>query len=399
MDYRKLLGKVESAVLPYFGGGTVDAPSRRLRVTQPVAPGWWRFEVKGREATAREPASPEGLEALPRVRGHVWGTRLVREGAVAEPLALMPEEEPPRLSPVTARRWHDGTLLFEGVEFESEAEEKARRALEEDRALGDARGVSASLRAAFGFAVLDAVSRGTGIPFAPVEARARVLDVAREGRAEAERCLNRLAEERARFVRRQAELEARREAEARARMHETGMPEVWRDAEGRELGRALSGRERERWETHHGEEAQHGTARDANGRGVTPSANEREAWETRRDASARASGRTLGARDGRNFTRQDRWRAESDVGARVERALDKAGARLLDHRRLGDGLLEVVYTFMGERFVTVVEATTLRVRDAGVCLAGADNRVTMESLPSVLKEAIDTDALVITRHV
>lgn len=344
MDYRKLLGKVESAVLPYFGGGTVDAPARRLRVPQPVAPGWWRFEVKGREATAREPASPEGMEALPRVRGHVWGTRLVREGAVAEPLALMPEEEPPRLSPLTARRWHDGTLLFEGVEFEGEAEETARRALEEDRALGDARGVSASLRAAFGFAVLESVSRGTGIPFAPVEARGRVLDVAREGRAEAERCLRRLADERTRFIRMQAELEARREAEARARMHETGTPDVWRDA------------------------------------------------------SARASGRTPGARDARGLTRQERWRSESEAGARVERALDKAGARLLDHRRLGDGLLEVVYTFMGERFVTVVEAASLRVRDAGVCLAGADNRVTLESLPSVLKEAIDTDALVITRH-
>ncbi|AFE04111.1 hypothetical protein COCOR_01506 [Corallococcus coralloides DSM 2259] len=413
MDYRKLLGKVESAVLPYSGGGTVDAPSRRLRVTQPVAPGWWRFEVKGREATAREPASPEGMEALPRVRGHVWGTRLVREGAVAEPLALMPEEEePPRLSPVTARRWHDGTLLFEGVEFEGEAEETARRALEEDRALGDARGVSASLRAAFGFAVLESVSRGTGIPFAPVEARARVLDVAREGREEAERCLRRLAEERARFIRMQAELEARREAETRARMHETGTPEVWRDAEGRELGRALSGRERERWETLHGEGArtrmrqEPGTARspwDADVReaawaGSGQVTNGREAWEARRDASARASGRTPGTRDGRGHTRQERGRAESEVGARVERALDKAGARLLDHRRMGDGLLEVVYTFMGERFVTVVEAATLRVRDAGVCLAGADNRVTLESLPSVLKEAIDTDALVITRH-
>ncbi|MFP2895163.1 hypothetical protein ACLEQD_01145, partial [Corallococcus sp. 4LFB] len=92
-------------------------------------------------------------------------------------------------------------------------------------------------------------------------------------------------------------------------------------------------------------------------------------------------------------------RPESDVGAWAERALDKAGARLLAQRRLGDGLLEVVYTFMGERFVTVVEAATLRVRDAGVCLAGADTQVTLESLPSVLKEAIDTDALVITRHV
>ncbi|WP_244238795.1 hypothetical protein [Corallococcus carmarthensis] len=382
MDYRKLLGKVESAVLPYFGGGTVDAPSRRLRVTQPVAPGWWRFEVKGREATARELASPEGMEALPRVRGHIWGTRLVREGAVAEALALMPEEEPPRLSPVTARRWHDGTLLFEGVEFEGEAEETARRALEENGALGDARGVSASLRAAFGFAVLETVSRSTGIPFAPVEARARVLDVAREGRTEAERCLRGLAEERVRFLRMQAEQESRREAEDRARMlQERGTSEVWRDAEGREVARPLSGRERERWEALHAVGAPQGPG----------------AWETWRDAHA--SSPTPGARHGRSATRQERGRAEPDASAWVERALDKAGARLMAQRRLGDGLLEVVYTFMGERFVTVVEAATLRVRDAGVCLAGADTQVTLESLPSVLKEAIDTDVLVITRHV
>nr|WP_253895172.1 hypothetical protein [Corallococcus exercitus] len=398
-----MLGKVESAVLPYFGGGTVDAPSRRLRVTQPVAPGWWRFEVKGRDATAREPAGPEGLEALPRVRGHVWGTRLVREGAVAEALALMPEEEPPRLSPVTARRWHDGTLLFEGVEFEGEAEETARRALEEDRALGDARGVSASLRAAFGFVLLEAASLGTGIPFAPTEARARVLDVAREGRMEAERCLRGLAEERARFLRMQAEQEARREAaETRAWTHrEHGAPEAWRDAEGREIARPLSGRERERWDALHAMEAharmrqEPGTAeslRDSDGR-------EQATWEARRDASVRTSSRTSGTRDARGHKRHAHRRTESDVGAWVERALDKAGARLLAQRRLGDGLVEVVYTFMGERFVTVVEAATLRVRDAGVCLAGADTQVTLESLPSVLKEAIDTDALVITRHV
>ena len=60
MDYRKLLGKVESAVLPYLGGGTVDAPSRRLRVATPVQPGWWRFEVQGRTATAKEPAGLTG---------------------------------------------------------------------------------------------------------------------------------------------------------------------------------------------------------------------------------------------------------------------------------------------------------------------------------------------------
>ncbi|CAM3246780.1 hypothetical protein G4177_07020 [Corallococcus sp. ZKHCc1 1396] len=347
MDYRKLLGKVESAVLPYFGGGTVDAPSRRLHVTTPVEPGWWSFELKGRQATAREPASAEGLEARPRVRGHLWGTRLVREGAVAEPLALMPEEQPPRLSPVTARRWHDGTLVFEGVEFESEAEEQARRALEEDRPLGETRGVGASLRAAFGFALLEVASRGTGIPFAPAEARARVLEVAQGGREEAEACLRRLADARAHFLRAQARQQA------------------YRDMEALSLERALSERER--------------TLQDLR-------------W----NAEARRSHETW---SGTALTPGQQRRAESASGEWAERALNKAGARMLDHRRLGGGLMEVVYGFMGERFITVVEMATLRVRDAGVCLAGADARVTLESLPSVLKEAIDTGSLVITRHV
>ncbi|MCY1043841.1 hypothetical protein OV208_21150 [Corallococcus sp. bb12-1] len=370
MDYRKLLGKVESAVLPYFGGGTVDAPSRRLHVTSPVEPGWWRFEVKGRQATAREPASAEGLEARPRVRGHLWGARLVREGAVAELLALMPEEQPQRLSPVTARRWHDGTLVFEGVEFEGEAEELARHALEEDRPLGDARGVGASLRAAFGFAVLEAASRGTGIPFAPAEARAHVLDVARDGRPEAEACLRRLEDERARFLRAQAVQQARWEAEARAlesawTEREQTLQDLRQDAEARARAQELTTQER----------------------------------FTRGEASAHRADRSRGAWAAEGFTLGARRRAEAAPGEWAERALNKAGARMLDHRRLGEGLMEVVYSFMGERFVTVVEMATLRVRDAGVCLAGADARVTLESLPSVLKEAIDTDALVITRHV
>jgi hypothetical protein len=53
---------------------------------------------------------------------------------------------------------------------------------------------------------------------------------------------------------------------------------------------------------------------------------------------------------------------------------------------------------MDERFISIVDADSLQVVDAGVCLAGADSKVTLESLPSVIREAIDTDVLVITRH-
>ena len=318
MDYRKFLGKVESAVLPYFGGASVDAPSRRLRVSTPPAPGWWRFDVQGRTATAREPAGPEGLDGLPLVRGHLWGTRLVREGAVAEPVQLLPEEEPPRFSPVRARRWHDGSLVFEEIEFEGEAEGTARLMLEEGRTLAEVKAVPASLRAAFGYAVLEGASRALGIRFSPVEVRGQVLSVSEGGRPAAEARLRALASE--------------REAHVRA-------------VEARLL--AL------------------------------------EAQQRRVEEAAR-----LDARRPR----------QAHGATRVERVLESAGARLFDTRRLGSERLEVTFGFMGERFISIVEADSLQVVDAGICLAGSDRQVNLESLPSVIREAIEDDVLVITRH-
>ncbi|QSQ17853.1 hypothetical protein [Myxococcus landrumensis] len=323
MDYRKFLGKTESVVLPYLGSGTVDTATRRLRVTTPVTPGWWRFELRGRDATAREPAGPEGLDGLPRVRGFLWGTRLVREGAVAEPLELMPEEQPPVLAPVSARRWHDGTLLFDSVEFEGEAEDLARRAMEAGQPLSSVKGVSAPLRAAFGYVLLEAASRAMGIWFVPAETRTRVLGIAERGRAEAEECLRTLLRER----------EAHQRALAVRQEHE------------RHAALVVEARDRVKRE-----HLQHRP-------------------QTRRGDLSRA-----------------------------EAALHRAGARLLNHRQLGGNQLEVTYSFMEERFISIVDADSLQVVDAGLCLAGADSAVTLESLPSVIREAIDTGVLVVTRH-
>ena len=83
---------------------------------------------------------------------------------------------------------------------------------------------------------------------------------------------------------------------------------------------------------------------------------------------------------------------------RAEDALEHAGARMLSGRRLANGLVEVAFDFMDERIVSVVDELTLQVHDAGVCLAGADDLVTLDSLPGVIREAIHTDRLVITRH-
>jgi hypothetical protein len=83
---------------------------------------------------------------------------------------------------------------------------------------------------------------------------------------------------------------------------------------------------------------------------------------------------------------------------RAEIALDVANARMLSSRGLGGGNLEVTFELMGERFISVVDAITFHVYDAGVCLAGADELVTLDSLPGVIREAIDEGALVITRR-
>lgn len=68
-------------------------------------------------------------------------------------------------------------------------------------------------------------------------------------------------------------------------------------------------------------------------------------------------------------------------------------------RNLGRGQLEVIFRFMDQRFICVVEAGTLQVIDSGICLGHppSDRLLTLESLPSVIKEAIETDALVILR--
>jgi hypothetical protein len=329
VDYRKFLGKEEERVLPYLGGAFLHAADRRLRLaTEPAAPGWYRFRIKGREATPLGPADPEALEALPSVRGHLVGERLVREGSIAERLHFLPEEEPPRFTPCRARRWHSGELLFEMLDFESEAEEAARRALEEDASLAQIKGVPATLRAAFAYAVLEAESRRLGIPAAAAELRPHLSRVAELGKPEAEQALRALAAERALAEREMLELRMRRDLAARARQA------VEQQAQrGQQVARPRRG------------------------------------WE-------------------------------GDAMARAELALEAAGARMRSARVLGDGNLEVIFTFMDERFISVVNLATLQVVDSGICLGHppSDKLVTLESLPSVIKEAIDTDRLVILRH-
>lgn len=304
VDYRSFLAAPESIVLPYFGGSRVEAADRRLRLAEPVEPGWWRFRVEGRRAAAVEPAEPVDLTDRPALRGHHAGGWLFSSGRKVDRIALPPAEEPAPLARVTGRVWHSGDLLLESIDFEDEAEEEVRRALEDRGAIAGVRGAPPSLRAAFGFALAEAVGRGMGVPVSPREAGGRVQEIAEGGREAAAALCRALDEERRRH---QADLRAQ-EIRARARPR-TGKPEDRADA-----------------------------------------------------------------------------------------ALDAAGARMINCRRLGGGNLEVRFQLEGERFVSVVDGDTLQVLDAGICLSGADRVLTLDSLPSVIREAVDTDRLNITRR-
>lgn len=302
VDFRQFLQGSQTRVLPYLGGTRVDAPDRPLRLAAPVEPGWWRFRVDGRRATAVERAAPIDLSDRPARRGHWARGWIFASGRDVDRVALPPEEEPPPLARVTARRWPSGDLLFDSLDFEDDAELAAREALERHRPLGDVKGVAPSLRAAFGYALAWVVGRELSIPVSPREVAAQVLAIADGGRDVAAARLRELAAERERHrIRTQA-----RRVEARPR---GGSPEERADA-----------------------------------------------------------------------------------------ALAAARCRLLGSRSLRDGQLEVRWEIEGARIISVVDAATLHVYDAGVCLAGADEELTLDSLPSVIREAIETDQLNITRH-
>jgi hypothetical protein len=339
VDYRKFLARKETMVLPYFGGASVDAPGRRLRVAAEVEAGWWSFDVEGRVATATGKAEPGDLSALPRVRGFLWNDRLVREGATAEPIAYLPAEEPPLFAPAVGRRWHSGELMFEQLELESEVVEAARRALEEDRSLAAVKGVPAELRSAFGLALVSAASARLRIPAAPAEVRDRLAEIAEGGGPVAEAALRALEAERARYRREMAERERRFQEMAVRQTVE---------------------QERER---------------------------------RRADLEIAARVRYASEEDRRRALRQT-------ARDRIEDALDAADGRLVRTRGMEGDRMEVVWRFMNERFTSIVDGVTLQVIDSGICLGhpAHDQLLTLDSLPGVVREAITTGRLVILRR-
>jgi hypothetical protein len=209
VSYRRFLGKSEEIVAPVVNR-EVWLRDRRLRISSNQT-GWQRVKVTGRNVevvrAATEEEVSEILQKLPAVRGPLVrlgdGWAQVREGG-CHPIDLMrlaSDEDPPLFAPLRARVWPAGELLlWDELEWEGEAEEAARTALEEGRGLGDVKGASASLRAAFAIALGTETSRALQIPAAPAELRRWLREILEQGRPAAEVALRALAAERALYA-------------------------------------------------------------------------------------------------------------------------------------------------------------------------------------------------------
>jgi hypothetical protein len=326
VDYKSFLSKVEEQELPYFGGSRVDTKDRWLRLErdnvsageEPLAPGWYRFKIDGRKAVPTRTAKTGDVSALPAVRGHFVSGWIVVDGRQLHRIALPPDDEPEPLARVVGRRWYSGDVLFDTTEFEDDAELEARRALEERRPLGDAKGVVPSLRTAFAIAVGADVARELDIAVTPRELAGHVVAIADAGRAAVVAMFERLLEQR------------RREVEEAQRRIE-------------------------------------------------------EAAQRERLASATRGARVV--------------RRERDGVRRADDALVQAGARMLSARRMAGGdQLDVIFEVDGTRIISLVDAYTLQVLDPGICLSGAHRVLTLDAMPSVVREAIEEDHLNITRR-
>jgi hypothetical protein len=274
MDYTPFLQKPDEVLkLPYFGGKSVCDDRLTYRLRETLQPGWYQFRKSGRYLTADEPIGPElGAWKLPRVTGCVMNGRIIGNDFQARLFGLPTDMDLPKFTPVTARKWFDGHILYEGQEFETEVETKVRDAFEEERGIDGVKGVTPALAHTF------------------------------------------LLESTRRALAREAERRAREEAE--------------RKQQAAELAR----------------------------------------WQ-------------------------------ETLEGRISLALSHTGAELVNWRRNGQRQAVVRYRLGGRRFECVIDTESLRIVDAGICLSGADEELNLSSLPSAVREAIESGQLHVFRNV
>jgi hypothetical protein len=261
MDYSQFLQPSDALLeLPYFGGNSVCDNTRSYRVRGTLAPGWYQFRLSGRFLNKVAAIEPK-LEAwnLPRVSGYVFSGRFFTNDSRARIFGLPTDAGLQPFTPIAARRWFDGNILFYGQEFDSEAEPQMRQAFEDEQSIEHVKGVSPALAHVF---LLESAQRA-------------------------------LAREKRERKQRESELA--------------------------------------------------------------------------------------------------RW--QQTLEGRISLALSHTGAELVSWRQIHRGQALVRYRIADRRFECIIDTGSLQILDAGICLSGADEELNLSSLPSAVREAIQTGQL------
>jgi hypothetical protein len=274
MDYTQFLQKPDEMLrLPCFGGKSVCDDKLTYRLRETVQPGWYQFRKAGRYLDVDASIDPElDKWKLPRLTGYVMNGRLIANDLQGRLFGLPTDSDFSKFAPVSARKWFDGHLLFEGQEFESNVETRVRDAFEEERGIEEIKGVTPALAHTF---VLESTQRALA---------------------------------------REAERRVREEAE--------------RQKQAAELAR----------------------------------------WQ-------------------------------ETLEGRISLALSHTGAELINWRRNGQRQAVVRYRLGGRRFECVIDTESLQILDAGICLDGTDEQLNLSSLPSAVREAIQSGRLHVFRNI
>ena len=125
---------------------------------------------------------------------------------------------------------------------------------------------------------------------------------------------------------------------------------------------------------------------------------EEEARQREKEEKLAEARKSMGSAIGR------RELAKLDFNAAAKAALAVSNAVFLDavpSRRRNE--MVVTYRYRNRRLECVVDKATLQIVDAGICLSDhngvtGDTWLSLEALPGVLQEALDTNQLVVLRH-
>lgn len=131
-----------------------------------------------------------------------------------------------------------------------------------------------------------------------------------------------------------------------------------------------------------------------------------EAWRAHVEAERLAEQKRLELLAKAGTAAGRRELAQEDFEAAARAAIEIGGAtflRVMPTRNRRE--MAVQYAIDGRRFECIANKRTLRIVDSGICLTDeltgtkGDTRFTLESLPSVVRQAIREGALVVYRHV